>query len=345
MLVFTARRLLLTLPLLFVLPFGFYALTYAGASLTCSSFDYHGDRGMCEQSIKEHGLDRPSIVQFADYVCGGLCVSNARHGGIVTGDWGTSHRNRQPVTDVLRETIPVSALFGLASLVVLYVVGIPLGVLSAVMRRSWPGHVIAVGSTVARSVPIFVLGIMAAMVVGDRLQVVAYFHVERDGLSTANAILLVVLVAVVALPGVVMLTRSGVLDALAQDHVRTARARGLPEWRVLIYVARDVLTSLVKELGPTLAALFIGLSIVEYLFPIRGFAYEFLHSFQTRDSPLTAGAWMLGVAVVLMIDLAAKLGHAMLDPRVRRSFDGKQMPAANLHVPDGGAIIRRPSDG
>ena len=319
MLVFTARRLLLTLPLLFVLPFGFYALTYAGASLTCSSFDYHGDRGMCERLIKEHGLDRPSIVQFADYVCGGLCVSNAQHGGIVTGDWGTSQRYGQPVADVLRQSIPVSVQLGLASFVVLYVVGVPLGVLSAVRRRSWPGHAVAVGSTIGRSVPIFVLGIMATIVVGDRLQIVAYFTVERAGLSTANAILPVVLVAVVAMPRVVMLTRGGVLEALAQDHIRMARAKGLPEWRVLTYIARDVLMPLVRELGPTLAALFFGLSIVEYLFPIRGFAYEFVHSFQTRDSPLMAGMCMLGVAVVLMIDLAAKLSHAMLDPRVRRT--------------------------
>ena len=319
MLAFTARRLLLTLLLLLALPLGAYFLLFY-APPSWQDWHCHGSWEMCEQLSerlsREYGLDRPKIVRFADYLCGGLCVSNARSGGIVTGDWGKSHRDMRPVADILRQSIPVSAQLGLAAFVVLYVVGVPLGVLSAVKRRSWLGHAVAMGSTVAMGGPIIVLGIMATMVVGAAD---APVPVEQTGLSSAKAVLAVVLVAVMAMPGVVVLTRGGVLEALAQDHTRTARAKGLPEWRVMTYIARDMLVPLVKELGPTVAALFFGLSIVEVLFSIPGFANEFVRSLQRQDYPLMAGVWILGVTFVLLIDLTAKLGHAMLDPRVRRS--------------------------
>ena len=147
-----------------------------------------------------------------------------------------------------------------------------------------------------------------------------------EGLFTVSYILAVVLAALVAMPGVVRTTRAGVIDALNQDYVRTARAKGLPERMVLRrHVMGTALTPLVTGLVPTLGALLTGVVIVEVLFGIEGFAYLLFSSIEYFFS-VRGGWWdwsimmagiVLGLAAWAVCSLAADLLHWALDPRIR----------------------------
>ena len=139
-----------------------------------------------------------------------------------------------------------------------------------------------------------------------------------EGLFSASSILPVVVVALVAMPSVVRITRAGVIDALSQDYVRTARAKGLPERMVVSrHVLRTALTPLVSGLVPTLAALLSGLLLVELLFGIRGFANVFIRSLMGGDGQMVLAGVVVGTAGWAVCSLAADLLHRALDPRLR----------------------------
>ena len=204
---------------------------------------------------------------------------------------------------------------------ILYAVGVPLGTLAAIKRGAWIDRWIAVGCTAVKSVPVFVLGPMIVVVL--RLEIMDPMDPWGwEGLFSARSILPVVLVALAAMPWVVRITRAGVIDALSQDYVRTARAKGMPERMVVSrHVIRTALTPLVSGLVPTLAALLSGLLLVEVLFGIHGLAVTVINSLgAARDGvggqTVLAGV-VVGAAAWAICRLAADLLHWALDPRLR----------------------------
>ena len=328
MFVFLVRRVLLLSAVVVGLSFGAFALVYYGK-------DYEGYMVGCEpgyhfeQCDPEYyavlreitGVDRPIVVEFADYVCGGLCVPDARRDGVIRGDFGPRSRWRRDTSIYIRVTLPISAQLGLAALVILYTVGVPLGTLAAVKQGAWIDRWIAVGCTAVKSAPVFVLGPILILVLVLEIMDQPWWD-GVWGLFSASSILPVVLVALVAMPLVVRTTRVGVIDALGQDYVRTARAKGLPERMVVSrHVLRTALTPLVSGLVPTLAALLSGLLLVEVLFGILGFGTLFIRSLNPNviaaDWHVVLGGVVLGTAAWAVCSLAADLLHWALDPRIR----------------------------
>jgi peptide/nickel transport system permease protein len=260
-------------------------------------------------------------------------VPDARRDGVVRGDFGGHYvlflwladggvNEVHSTSDtIVRASLPVSAQLGLAALVILYAVGVPLGTLAAIKRGAWIDRWIAVGCTAVKSVPVFVLGPMIVVVL--RLEIMDPMDPWGwEGLFSARSILPVVLVALAAMPWVVRITRAGVIDALSQDYVRTARAKGMPERMVVSrHVIRTALTPLVSGLVPTLAALLSGLLLVEVLFGIHGLAVTVINSLgAARDGvggqTVLAGV-VVGAAAWAICRLAADLLHWALDPRLR----------------------------
>ena len=339
MFVFLIRRVLLLSAVVVGLSFGVFALVYYDANyetyvIGCEP-GYDSEQCPPElyaRLLEGNGLNRPLVVQFADYVCGGLCVPDARRDGVVRGDFAVYYYGLSlHESDVVRASLSVSARLGLAALVILYAVGVPLGTLAAVKRGAWIDRWIAVGCTVVKSVPVFVLGPVLMIVVVLRLEIMdppgwgnqyRYWYLDQDplweGLFSASSILPVVVVALVAMPSVVRMTRAGVIDALSQDYVRTARAKGMPERMVVSrHVIRSALTPLVSGLVPTLAALLSGLLLVEVLFGILGFANVFIRSLMGEDGEMVLAGVVLGTAAWAVCRLASDLLHRALDPRLR----------------------------
>ena len=343
MFAFLVRRVLLLSAILVGVPFAAFAFIYygteyklsvVGCAYPASSAPYCGQAGY-SRAMEIEGLNRPFVVQFADYVCGGLCVPDARRDGFVRGDFGGHYvlflwladggvNEVHSTSDtIVRAGLPVSAQLGLAALVILYAVGVPLGTLAAIKRGAWVDTWMAVASTAIKSTPVFVLVPVVWIVVVLRLEILDPPS-GWEGLFSASSILPVVVVALVAMPSVVRMTRAGVIDALSQDYVRTARAKGMPERMVVSrHVIRSALTPLVSGLVPTLAALLSGLLLVEVLFGILGFANVFIRSLTRGDGQTILAGVVVGTAAWAVCSLAADLLHRALDPRLR--YDGPRL--------------------
>jgi ABC-type dipeptide/oligopeptide/nickel transport system permease component len=256
-------------------------------------------RGIREQLA----LDRPLAEQYLVYA-----------GRLLQGDLGTSIRSKQPVAGELAARIPATVELALAALLVLVVVGALLGVAAAVWRDRWPDHLVRVLSLVGVSTPTFWLGAVLILLFAIRFRL---FPVSGRG-----ALVYLVLPAVTAsMDGVALvarLVRASLLDVLAEDYVRTGRAKGLGEgpvvWR---HALRNALIPVVTVLGLELGRLLGGVVVVESVFGWPGFGRLLVTAIQTRDYPLVQSAILVFGAAVILLNLAIDLSLGLLDPRVR----------------------------
>lgn len=257
----------------------------------------------------EYGLDKPLWAQFGRYV-----------GGLVRGDLGVSFQNRnRPVADILAGAIPVSATLGLLALVVSVSVGVGLGVIAALHRNSAIDYAATALATVSASVPSFILGMLLLVFLTANLH-----WLPSGGWGTAKQAIMPVL-ALSALPAayIARVTRASMLDVLAQDFVRTARAKGLREQTVVLrHMLRNALIPVLTVTGPIAAALVTGSFIVEQLFAIPGIGRAFVTAISQRDYGVIMGTTLFYTTVVVVANLAVDVLYAVIDPRIRYQAHG-----------------------
>lgn len=255
-----------------------------------------------------YGLDRPLLEQYGAYLL-----------GIVRGDLGRSFQfEGRPVRDLLAQGIGISLGVGGLALILSTLAGVPLGILAALRRYSIADRGIVGVSLALYSIPSFVLIplLWAANLAAYRAGLPS---LPQAGWGRPEHIVLPVLVLAAANVGyIVQLTRAAVLEALREDYVRTAHAKGLPQWLVINrHVLRNALLPLVTFLGPAAAFLVTGGFVVEVLFNIPGMGRIAIEAVGRRDYPVIQGATiLLGLAVVLM-NLVSDLLYHTLDPRIR----------------------------
>ena len=265
------------------------------------------------------GLDRPLHEQYLSWL-----------GGVARGDLGTSFANGRPVARILGEALPNTLLLGLAALLVEYAVALPLGVWAARRRGRAADQALRIGALALYSLPVFWLGLMALLLFAFRWPLFPAGHMLSPG---AEALppgeRLLDLLHHLALPSAVLglasaggtlrYVRGSLGETLAQDYVRTARAKGLGEPRVvLLHGLRNALAPILQVLGVSLPALLNGSLIVEIVFSWPGVGRIAYQAISTRDLPLTLGTTALAAILVVAGSLGADLLHAAADPRVRR---------------------------
>lgn len=265
------------------------------------------------------GLDRPILEQYFDWL-----------GGVVRGDLGSSFATGRPVARVLAEALPNTLLLGLAALLVDYALSLPLGVWAARRRGRAADQVLRVASLALYSIPVFWLGLMALLLLAFRWPLFPAGHMLSAGaeaLPTGERLL--DLLHHLALPALVLglataggtlrYVRGSLAEALDQDYVRTARAKGLGERRVVVvHGLRNALAPILQLLGVSLPALLNGSLIAEVVFSWPGVGRLAYQAITTRDLPLTLGTTALAAVLVVAGSLAADLLHAASDPRLRR---------------------------
>ncbi len=301
-----------TLALVFVL-FSLTFVTFAVASLAPGDPVLNlmgGRQDPARYALLRHlyGLDQPWWTQYANYMA-----------GLARGDLGLSFKYAErPVTQLIGSGLQASLILGGLALVTSVLVGVPTGVYAAMRRNTWQDSTLMAVSLVLYSVPSFVLipiiwiGVLALFKAGlPTLPVAGWGRPE-------HLVLPVLVLAAGNIGYIARLTRSSVLDVLRQDFVRTARAKGASERRVLwLHVLRNALLPLITVLGPASAFLVTGAFVVENLFAIPGIGFLTVQSIGQRDYPvIQATTLMLGVAVVGM-NLVADLAYGVADPRVR----------------------------
>jgi peptide/nickel transport system permease protein len=265
------------------------------------------------QVEKKLGLDQPRPIQFARFL-----------GRAVRGDWGESYSSQQPVADAIRAAFPKTLSLTFGAVVVWILLGVPLGVLGALKPRSGWDRAGTVFALIGISTPAYWLGLVLLKVFADLLgwfPLGDYAEIQQAGvLAWAHHLVLPWMTLALLYAGwYARMTRSQMLDVMRQDHVRTARAKGLATRLVVTrHVLRNALLPLVTMLGMDVANLFGGAVLTETVFGIPGIGGLAWKAIRQRDLPMVMGAVLFGAVFIVVANLVVDLLYTALDPRIRR---------------------------
>lgn len=259
------------------------------------------------------GLDKPLYIRFVVYV-----------GNLVTGDLGIDFERRRPVFDLLAEVAPNSLRLALTAMAIQVVLGVVLGIIAARYRHSFVDLVITVFSVVVTSIPLFVIGVwLRSWLSGTTLFGWETFPVipRSLGVETTwlqNLVLPAITLGVGALAFVVLLSRGTMLEVLEADYIRTARAKGLSERKVIFkHAARNALIPIAELSAIQLGALMGGTILVEVIFQYPGLGFLFVRSMNENNHPVMLAVAVYSVAAFVLILMFVDILTAWLDPRIR----------------------------
>ena len=251
-----------------------------------------------------YGLNKPLWQQYLGY------LDNLLHG-----DLGPSFKySNRTVNEIIADKFPVSAELGAESLAIALILGIGLGTVAAIRRNTWIDYVASTFGMFGISVPTFVIGPLAVLAFAIH---VGWFN--ASGWYTASDRVLPSLVLGIAYAAPISrLTRGGMLEVLHQDFIRTARAKGASEWRIVVHHAmRGGLLPVVAYLGPAIAGVLTGSFVIETIFQIPGIGREFVNSAFNRDYTLVLGTVILYAVLIMGLNLLADVMQAWMNPKVR----------------------------
>lgn len=312
---FILRRVLIAVVTLLLATIVVFAAVHAlpggpAVALSAESFN----PAAIAAATHRYGFDQPLPVQYARWL-----------GQVLRGQLGSSPNTQLAVSAQLAQRIPITAELAFWSLLIAVVVGVPAGVAAAVRPGSvldWVASVVALGGL---SIPHFWFGIMLILIFAVHLHVLpsGSFVPIPQGLG-ANLSHMVLPAAVLGtgLAAVIMRQmRAAMLEALGADYVRTARAKGLPEWQVVwVHALRNSLTVVVTVLGLQLGGLIAGIVTVEEVFTIPGVGQLTLDSVYQRDYPTLQGVVLLTAATYIIANLLVDVAYTIINPRLRTAW-------------------------
>jgi peptide/nickel transport system permease protein len=265
-----------------------------------------------ERVKHQFGLDQPVYVQYVKWAA-----------GLATGHWGYSFFGGRPVTSIVLERLPATLQLMGSSLVLALIIGVAIGIIAAVRRKSWIDYATTTAAMLALSLPTFWFGLLAIFLFAQTLGWLPAGGIESTGgggfLDRLQHLVLPMLVlAFVLVAQWSRYTRSAMLDILDQDYMRTARAKGLGPARILVgYGLRAALVPLVTLAGLQLPLLVGGALVTETVFSWPGMGLLFVNALGTRDYPVLMAILMVGALVVVLGNLLADLVAALIDPRIK----------------------------
>jgi peptide/nickel transport system permease protein len=271
------------------------------------------DPEVLAQIRAELWLDRPLPLQYLHWI-----------GNVLQGDLGFSWRIRQPVSDLVAAKLPVTLQLGAMAFCIALLIGVPLGVLSAVKKNTvWDYLANGIGLA-GLSTPNFWLGIMLILLVSVHLGWLppsGYVPLAEDWRQSLATTIMPAFVLGNAISAVLMRhTRSAMLTALDQDYVRTARAKGLREWLVVLrHALRNALVPVVTLGALELGTLLSGAVLTEQVFSIPGFGKLIVDAVFNRDYPVVQGVVLVTATVYVLLNLLADVLYVLINPRLRAS--------------------------
>ena len=302
---FIVRRLIVTVPMVLIV----VTITWALIRLAPGTF-YTSEKKLpaaIEKNLKEkYGLNQPWYVQYGKMM-----------GNIVRLDFGNSLKYQsESVNAILKRTLPVSATLGLCAYLLALVVGITAGTLAALRQNSRLDYASMALAMLGISVPNFVLGPILVMVFS--LSLFWLPPARWGGFFSWNLVLPVITLSAIYMAYIARLTRSGMLEVLRSDYIRTARSKGLRERQVITrHALRGGLLPVVSFTGPALAVLIAGTVVVERIFAMPGLGNYFINANLNRDEPLIIGIVAFISIIVLVFNLLVDIAYAFIDPRIR----------------------------
>jgi peptide/nickel transport system permease protein len=311
---YVLRRLLATVPTLLLVSVMVFVIVHLtpGDPVTFML----GDEATPEvaQALRHRmGLDQPLPIQYVKWL--------ARAG---TGDLGRSIRSNQPVSEAILQRIPVSIELTLAALLISLAISVPAGVLSATRRNSALDTGATVTALLGVSMPNFLLGFLLIYLFAVKLRLLppsGWSPLDEGLASNLKSVIMPALTLGAAAAAIVTrMTRSALLEVLGLDYVRTARAKGLAENRVVLkHALKNALVPVVTIVGLQVGHLMGGAIITETLFSLPGMGRLIVDAINTRDYPVVQGVVLFAAVIFVFANLAVDLTYGALDPRIRYS--------------------------
>jgi len=268
---------------------------------------------------KELALDQPLPVQYIAW------ASN-----VIQGDLGVSYSARQPVTLLIGQRLPVTAQIASTALLLIILIGVPLGIVSALRKDRGVDQAVRVASLFGISVPNFVIGILLILVFGwyfpGIMPYEGFVPFRQDPLGSLKTTLLPALALAMAQVGIVArLTRSSMLEVVNQEYITAARAFGVSEREVIWRDAlRNALLPVLTILGIITGFLLGGSVVIESVFGIAGLGRLLVESFAARDYPVTIGVMLFIAIVFVLVNLVVDVLYGVINPRIRTGYESGQ---------------------
>jgi peptide/nickel transport system permease protein len=259
----------------------------------------------------QYGLDRPMIVQYFDWM-----------GQIVRGDLGDSILQGTPVALEIRHRLPITFHLGITAFIISIIIGVPLGIISAVRRGTWLDTLVTTLANLGITIPVFWLGVILMYVFAldlHWLPLMGYTSPFKDfSLSTRQLIMPVICLSLFPIAGNARQTRSAMLEVMHQDYIRTAWSKGLKE-RVIIsrHALKNGLIPVITLIGAGVSQILGGSVIIENVFAIPGMGRLALTSVVNQDYPYVQAIILIIAITTLLANLAVDLTYGWLDPRIR----------------------------
>ncbi len=307
------RRLLTTIPVLLGITFIVFAMVSLapGNAINLMLGSESANAANIERIRAELGLDKPWYEQYWRYMK-----------GLFTGDMGRSIVYRRPAADMIRERFSNTVILTVSSTLFALVISIPLGVAAAARRRSWIDYGATTLAMLGVSLPGFYLGLLLIILFGVNLGWLPIRGMASRSASMATYIRHLILPSITlgsGLAGILTrLTRSSVLEALSQDYVRTARAKGVHQQKVLYkHALRNALLPVATTFGMQFGSLLGGAAIIETIFSWPGVGMLAVNAVKARDIPLIQGTTLVFAISFVLITLVVDIVYVLIDPRIR----------------------------
>jgi peptide/nickel transport system permease protein len=261
-----------------------------------------------ENIRKAYRLDQPLLTQYQLWL-----------GDLLNGNLGRSYRQRTEVTTLIVERLPLSLKLSSLSFALSLLIAVPLGILAAVYRNTWVDVAATLFAVLVASSPVFFTGILLILIFSYQLGWMPALGAGDGGLDELKHLILPSLTLGLSLAAITTrITRSSMVEALTQDYIETARAKGLPARAVILkHAFRNALVPVVTVSGLLLGFLIVGTVLVEHVFGLGGLGSLLIDAVQVRDYPVVQGATVFIAALFILINLLVDVLYGVIDPRVR----------------------------
>ena len=262
----------------------------------------------------EYDLDDPLLVQYGKYIGFIQDDDTESFNGLLQGNFGTNFRGR-PVSEIMAEKLPVSIRLALLAFVFETILGLLAGILAGLRKGSFLDNLVLVSTVAVISIPIFVLGFIAQLVVGVEL---GWLPIAGLRSGWVSYVLPAIVLASVSLAYIARLTRTSLVENLRTDYVRTATAKGLPRGRVVgIHTMRNSMIPVITYLGIDLGNLMSGAIVTESVFNLPGIGREVFLAVKAQEGTVVVGIVTFLVLIYMVSNLLVDFLYAALDPRIR----------------------------
>jgi peptide/nickel transport system permease protein len=303
MLIYTLKRLGVAVLVMFTVSLISFMLTRVSGDPAIALAGEGANQEEIEFVRIQYGFDRPLIIQYVEWI-----------GRALSGDLGESPYLKQPVTEMIRERIGVTMTLGVCALMFAVILAIPLGILAAIRPNTWIDRIALSLSVLGQAMPSFWFGLIMIIFFGVYLR-----WLPISGSDTPRHFVMpIIALGYYATPAFMRLTRSGMLEVLASDHIRTARAKGLKWGKILFkHALRNAIIPVVALAAVQLGFMLGGSFIIESVFALHGIGYLALVSISRSDLPVVQALVLLLAVIYVVLTFIGDILNAFIDPRIR----------------------------